>query len=78
MKKELVRGLPQQEFCQEGLCEDCQMGKLRRAVHKSKQLNTNSKALKLIHMDLFGPVNVPSLAKKRYVLVMVDDYSRYT
>ena len=78
MKKELVRGLPQQEFCQEGLCEDCQMGKLKKAVHRSKQVNTNTEPLKLIHMDLFGPVNVPSLAKKRYALVMVDDYSRYT
>ena len=34
--------------------------------------------LKLIHMDLFGPVNVPSLEIERYALVMVDDYSRYT
>lgn len=78
MKKELVRGLVQQEFHQEGLCEDCQMGKLRRSVHKSKQVNTNTEPLKLIHMDLFGPVNVQSLARKRYALVMVDDYSRYT
>ena len=29
-------------------------------------------------MDLFGPVNVMSLAKKKYALVMVDDFSRYT
>ena len=78
MKKELVRGLPQQEFCQKGLCEDCQMGKLKRVVHKSKNVNTNMEPLKLIHMDLFGPVNVPSLAGKRYALVLVDDYSRYT
>ena len=54
------------------------MGKLKRAVHKAKHVNTNMEPLKLIHMDLFGPVNVPSLERKRYVLVMVDDYSRYT
>ena len=29
-------------------------------------------------MDLFGPVNVSSLARKRYTLVIVDEYSRYT
>ena len=29
-------------------------------------------------MDLFGPVNVMSLSKKKYALVMVDDFSRYT
>ena len=29
-------------------------------------------------MDLFGPVNVMSISKKRYALVIVDDYSKYT
>ena len=29
-------------------------------------------------MDLFGLVNVSSLSNKRYALVLVDDYSRYT
>ncbi|CAH9132817.1 unnamed protein product [Cuscuta epithymum] len=29
-------------------------------------------------MDLFGPVETPSVGGKRYTLVMVDDYSRYT
>ena len=65
MKKELVTGLPQQEFCQEGLCEHCQMGKLRRTVHKTKQENTNIESLKLIYMDLFDPMKVSSLDKKR-------------
>ena len=29
-------------------------------------------------MDLFGPVNVMSMSKKRYALVIVDDYSKFT
>ena len=29
-------------------------------------------------MDLFGPMNVLSLSRKKYALVMVDDFSRYT
>ncbi|CAH9050654.1 unnamed protein product [Cuscuta europaea] len=29
-------------------------------------------------MDLFGPVETPSVGGKKYTLVMVDDYSRYT
>ena len=28
-------------------------------------------------MDLFGPVNVMYLSKKKYALVIVDDFSRY-
>ena len=37
-----------------------------------------TKPLQLIHMDLFGLVNVLSLSRKRYALVMVDDFSKYT
>jgi len=29
-------------------------------------------------MDLFGPVKISSLAKKKYCLVIIDDYSRFT
>nr|GFB40925.1 retrovirus-related Pol polyprotein from transposon TNT 1-94 [Tanacetum cinerariifolium] len=32
----------------------------------------------LLHMDLCGPMRVESLNGKRYVLVIVDDYSIYT
>jgi transposase InsO family protein len=33
--------------------------------------------LKLLHMDLVGPARVRSASGKWYVLVVVDDYSRY-
>jgi hypothetical protein len=31
----------------------------------------------LLHMDLVGPARVRSVGGKWYVLVVVDDYSRY-
>ncbi|GJW58529.1 retrovirus-related pol polyprotein from transposon TNT 1-94 [Tanacetum coccineum] len=34
--------------------------------------------LHLLHMDLCGPMRVYSINEKRYILVIVDDYSRYT
>ena len=34
--------------------------------------------LQLLHMDLFGPVNVMSLSRKRYALVIVGNFSKYT
>ena len=34
--------------------------------------------LQLLHMDLFGPMNVMSMSKKRYALVIVDNFSRYS
>ena len=78
VKRELVRGLPQMEFCQEGLCEACEKGKSKKASHRSKDMSSITEPLQLIHMDLFGPVNIMSLSKKKYALVIVDDYSKYT
>lgn len=35
-------------------------------------------ALSLIHIDLFGPIDLPSISKKMYTLVVVDEYTMYT
>ncbi|KAJ9539006.1 hypothetical protein OSB04_031739 [Centaurea solstitialis] len=56
----------------------CEKGKQTRASFKSKQISSISSPLQLLHMDLFGPVNVQSIAGKKYTLVIVDEYSRYT
>nr|GEW58374.1 retrovirus-related Pol polyprotein from transposon TNT 1-94 [Tanacetum cinerariifolium] len=37
-----------------------------------------SQQLQLLHKDLCGPMRVASINGKRYVLVIVDDYFRYT
>ncbi|GJZ93907.1 retrovirus-related pol polyprotein from transposon TNT 1-94 [Tanacetum coccineum] len=39
--------------------------------------STNEK-LQMLYMDLYGPMLVESINKKRYILVIVDDYSRFT
>nr|GEU60915.1 retrovirus-related Pol polyprotein from transposon TNT 1-94 [Tanacetum cinerariifolium] len=41
-------------------------------------LARNDLRLHLLYMDLCGPMRVASINGKRYVLVIVDDYSRYT
>ncbi|KAJ9542054.1 hypothetical protein OSB04_028560 [Centaurea solstitialis] len=56
----------------------CLEGKQHKSSHKSKEVNTISSTLQLLHMDLFGPANVMSIGKKSYCLVIVDDYSRFT
>ena len=78
VKRESVRGLPQIEFTQEGMCEACQKGKSKKVSHKSTDTSVITEPLQLIHMDLFGRVNVMSMSKKKYALVIVDDYSKYT
>ncbi|KAJ9560705.1 LOW QUALITY PROTEIN: hypothetical protein OSB04_005865 [Centaurea solstitialis] len=78
VKGNLVRGLPEKEFSCDDHCVSCLKGKQHKSTHKSKEVNTISAPLQLLHMDLFGPTNVMSIGKKSYCLVIVDDYSRFT
>nr|GFB25779.1 integrase, catalytic region, zinc finger, CCHC-type, peptidase aspartic, catalytic [Tanacetum cinerariifolium] len=43
-----------------------------------KSEDTNKEKLYLLHMDLCGPMRVKSVNGKKYILVIVDDYSRFT
>nr|GEX70473.1 hypothetical protein [Tanacetum cinerariifolium] len=57
---------------------DLLKGKSKRASHPPKSVPNSMQRLHLLHMDLCGPMRVVSINGKRYVLVIVDDYSRYT
>ncbi|GJT02652.1 retrovirus-related pol polyprotein from transposon TNT 1-94 [Tanacetum coccineum] len=52
--------------------------KIHQKHHKSKTNFASNEPLYLRHMDLCGPMHVESINGKRYVLVVVDDYSWYT
>nr|GFC19099.1 hypothetical protein [Tanacetum cinerariifolium] len=43
-----------------------------------KPVLNSRQRLHLLHMDLCGPMRIASINEKRYILVIVDDYSRYT
>nr|GEU75669.1 integrase, catalytic region, zinc finger, CCHC-type, peptidase aspartic, catalytic [Tanacetum cinerariifolium] len=74
----LVRGLPKLKFEKDHLCSACAMGKSKKKSHKPKSEDTNQEKLYLLHMDLCGPMRVESVNEKKYILVTVDDYSRFT
>ena len=78
VRKDLVRGLPKVMFNADGLCDACQKAKQRRTSFKNKTESSIDEPLHLLHLDLFGPVNVLSISKKRYALVIVDEFTRYT
>ncbi|GJR57472.1 putative ribonuclease H-like domain-containing protein [Tanacetum coccineum] len=59
-------------------CVACKKGKQHKASCKTKLERTIRKPLELLHMDLFGPVSVESINKKRYCLVVIDDFSRFS
>nr|GFA78906.1 putative ribonuclease H-like domain-containing protein [Tanacetum cinerariifolium] len=74
----LVRGLPKLKFEKDHLCSACAMGKSTGKTHKPKSEDINQEKLYLLHMDLCGPMRVESINGKKYILVIVDDYSRFT
>ncbi|GJZ76629.1 putative ribonuclease H-like domain-containing protein [Tanacetum coccineum] len=70
----LVRGLPSKFFENNHSCFACQKGKKHKASCKAKLVNSISKPIHMLHMDIFGPINVKSLMKKSYCLVVTDDF----
>ncbi|GJQ93246.1 retrovirus-related pol polyprotein from transposon TNT 1-94 [Tanacetum coccineum] len=77
-KQGLVRGLPKLKFKKDHLCSACSLGKSKKSSHKPKADDTNQEKLYLLHMDLCGPMRVESINGKKYILVIVDDCSRFT
>ncbi|GKB84097.1 putative ribonuclease H-like domain-containing protein [Tanacetum coccineum] len=53
-------------------------GKQHRASCKKIEERTVREPLELLHMDLFGPVSVESINKKKYCLVVTDDCSKFS
>nr|GEV40599.1 hypothetical protein [Tanacetum cinerariifolium] len=74
----LVRGLPKLKFEKDNLCLACAMGKSKKKSHKPKSEDTNQEKLYLLHMDLYGPIRIESINGKKYIIVIVGDYSRFT
>ncbi|GKE91766.1 retrovirus-related pol polyprotein from transposon TNT 1-94 [Tanacetum coccineum] len=77
-RKDLVRGLPRLKFEKDHMCSACQLGKSRKATHKPKTVNTIMEVLHTLHMDLCRPMRMQSINWKKFILVIVDDYSRFT
>ncbi|GKB37101.1 integrase, catalytic region, zinc finger, CCHC-type containing protein [Tanacetum coccineum] len=77
-KQDLVDGLLKFKYDKDHLCSACEQGKSKKSSHPPKMVTSTHSKLELIHIDLCGPMRVESINGKRYILVIVEDYSRYT
>nr|GEX41261.1 retrovirus-related Pol polyprotein from transposon TNT 1-94 [Tanacetum cinerariifolium] len=77
-KKDIVIDLPKLKYVKDQLCSSCELSKAKRSPFESKAVPSLKGRLNLLHMDLCGPKRVASINGKKYILVIVDDYSRYT
>ncbi|GJV00172.1 retrovirus-related pol polyprotein from transposon TNT 1-94 [Tanacetum coccineum] len=77
-KDGLARGIPKPKFKKDHMCSACALGKSKKSSHQPKAKDTNQEKLYLLHMDLCGLMRVENINGKKYILVIVDDYSRFT
>ncbi|GJT06711.1 retrovirus-related pol polyprotein from transposon TNT 1-94 [Tanacetum coccineum] len=78
-RKDLILAYPKVEYCQgSNFVHLGEMSKAKRSSFKTKAVPSSKGRLNLLHMDLCGPMRVASINGKKYILVIVDDYSRYT
>ena len=77
-KFEAVEGLPKFGKVKKTICGACQIGKQTKTSNHKVNMIATSRCLKLLHVDLIGPTRTESLGGKRYIMVIVDDFSRYT
>ncbi|GKD11300.1 ribonuclease H-like domain-containing protein [Tanacetum coccineum] len=77
-KQGLVRGLPKLKYEKYHFCSACSLGKCKMHTHKPKSEDFIQEKLYLLHMDLCGPMRIESINGIKYILIIVDDYSRFT
>ena len=72
MKRNLLDGCTSSKI---KFCEHCIFGKHKR-VHFNTSVHTTKGTLDYVHADLWGPSRKSSLGGARYMLTIIDDYSR--
>ncbi|WVZ97858.1 LOW QUALITY PROTEIN: hypothetical protein U9M48_043367 [Paspalum notatum var. saurae] len=74
----LIRGLPKLKAERDLVCHACRHGKMVAASHTPVSQVMTSYPGELLHMDTVGPARVASVSGKWYVLIIVDDFSRFS
>nr|ABA98369.1 retrotransposon protein, putative, Ty1-copia subclass [Oryza sativa Japonica Group] len=75
---DLVRGLPKLKKDVDLVCTPCRHAKMVSTSHAPIVSVMTDAPGQLLHMDTVGPARVQSVGGKWYVLVIVDDFSRYS
>ena len=77
-KHESVLGITKLSRLSNVVCGPCQLGKQMKAKYPGTQTSASSRPLELLYLDPIGPTRTESLSGMRYIMVVVDDFTRYT
>ncbi|GJW39407.1 ribonuclease H-like domain-containing protein [Tanacetum coccineum] len=73
-----MNGLPKLKYVKDQLCSSYELSKAKRSTFKTKNVPSSKGWLNLLYMDLCDPMRIESINGRKYILVIIDDYSRYT
>ena len=76
--KGLATGIKIKDCRRRETCECSVKGKMARTPFPNELKNTTQAALDLNHTDVCGAMQTETPGQKRYVLTIIDDFSRYT
>ncbi|GKA23288.1 retrovirus-related pol polyprotein from transposon TNT 1-94 [Tanacetum coccineum] len=77
-KQGLVRGLPKLKYQKDHLRSTCALAKSKKHSHKPKTEDFIQEKLYLLYMDLCGSIRIHNINRRNYILVIINDYSRFT
>ena len=78
LKLEAVVGLQKFGKVEKNDCGPCQLGKQTKSSHPKVNVVTTSRPWELLHVDLMGLTRTESMGGLRYIMVVVDDFSKYS
>ena len=70
----MVKGLPLIEKL-ERICEGCIFGKQHRETFPVKKACRERPPLEIVHFDICGPIQTPSIGGCNYFLTFIDDFT---
>ena len=73
----MVTGMPNLNIEHDGVFRGCELGKnAKRSFHRSNR--RSKRILDLVHSDICGPMETPSLSGYMYYVLFIDDFSQKT
>nr|GEX92880.1 retrovirus-related Pol polyprotein from transposon TNT 1-94 [Tanacetum cinerariifolium] len=78
-KKDIVIGLPKLKYVKDQLCSSCELSKAKKKLIQVKScFEFERKAKFASHGIIWSNAGVASINGKKSIMVIIDDYSRYT
>lgn len=76
--KQLASGIKIKDCGLRSVCECCIRGKMSRIPFPQESNSKTKSILELVHTDVCGPMQTATPSNNRYILTIINDYSRYS